>query len=358
MLFGLYKYKETSANGRLLIWQVSANMIKNKPFIGYGIDGFQRNYMESQASYFQKNQKSTYALLADNNKIAFNEFIRIWVEQGFFGLIFFIFLIYYALIPNENLIGKIFSKDKTLITARATLIILIVFGFFSYPFSLLQFQLLFVFSIAVISSKYPSVIQANFIPIKYRNTTLTSLYLSITCLIVINVKVRYRHIYHYADAYIKWNNSLMAYHENPNAAINKLKDVYPFFINNPDYLYTYGKMLNMTNQCHESIKFLKHAAKICPSYDTFIELGLCYEKTGELLKAESCWSKAVTMIPARFKPEYLLAEMYFKTGDLSNAKLLTNKLLNRKPKLYTPEVYDLINEIKQLDQKINYNISL
>lgn len=162
LLIGLYEYKANSADGRLLIWRVSVDMIKDKPLTGYGIDGFQRNYMEYQAKYFQKTPESSYGLLADNNRIAFNEFLKTWTEQGIIGLILLILLIYYALFK------KVKRADTTVyctfITARAVLFGLLTFGLFSYPFSLLQFQLLFVFSLAVISSVYPPIFRADFFP--------------------------------------------------------------------------------------------------------------------------------------------------------------------------------------------------
>jgi O-antigen ligase len=93
ILIGLYKYKRASADGRLLIWQVSAQMVKDKPIWGFGIDGFKTNYMNYQADYFFDNTESSFASLAGNNQFVFNEFIKIWIEQGLLGLILFLLII-------------------------------------------------------------------------------------------------------------------------------------------------------------------------------------------------------------------------------------------------------------------------
>jgi len=45
LITGLYFYKKDSANGRLLIWRCSWEMIKDKPLTGYGHGGFKANYM-------------------------------------------------------------------------------------------------------------------------------------------------------------------------------------------------------------------------------------------------------------------------------------------------------------------------
>lgn len=38
-LIALYVYKRYSADGRVLIWMVSMEMIKDKPWFGWGFDG-------------------------------------------------------------------------------------------------------------------------------------------------------------------------------------------------------------------------------------------------------------------------------------------------------------------------------
>ena len=51
----LYQFKKGSADGRWLIWKVSADMIKDKPILGHGFDGFIANYMDYQSAYFNDN---------------------------------------------------------------------------------------------------------------------------------------------------------------------------------------------------------------------------------------------------------------------------------------------------------------
>lgn len=45
----LYFCKQDSADGRLLAWRVSANMIADRPFLGWGNNGFDAFYMPYQA---------------------------------------------------------------------------------------------------------------------------------------------------------------------------------------------------------------------------------------------------------------------------------------------------------------------
>ncbi len=89
----LYMLRPDSANGRLLIWDISTEMVKDKPLIGFGYQGFQANYMDYQAQYFEQNPDSIFAQLADNVTHPFNEFVKIGVNYGIVGLMLLVLLI-------------------------------------------------------------------------------------------------------------------------------------------------------------------------------------------------------------------------------------------------------------------------
>lgn len=85
--------QKDSANGRLLIWRVSSEMMVDAPLTGKGIGNFRKEYMHYQARYFRSHPHSPYAMLADNITYPYNEFLLIGVEQGIVGLIFILCII-------------------------------------------------------------------------------------------------------------------------------------------------------------------------------------------------------------------------------------------------------------------------
>lgn len=89
VLSGLYWAKKDSADGRMLIWRCTWDMIKENPLFGHGYESFEAEYMEYQAHYFEHNPDSEYAHLADNVKHPFNEFLLLIAK---FGLAAFILL--------------------------------------------------------------------------------------------------------------------------------------------------------------------------------------------------------------------------------------------------------------------------
>ena len=84
--FLLYYVKASSANGRLFIWSICWDMIKERPLFGYGIGGIEKHYMDAQAAYFSMHPDSPYVMLADNVTHPFNEYIKLTVNYGLVGL--------------------------------------------------------------------------------------------------------------------------------------------------------------------------------------------------------------------------------------------------------------------------------
>lgn len=86
--WGLYKLKQGSADGRLLMWQVSWEMVKDKPLLGWGSGGFEAHYGNYQAQWF-KSGKGTQAqeLVAGTPDAPFNELVRVAVCYGLVGMV-------------------------------------------------------------------------------------------------------------------------------------------------------------------------------------------------------------------------------------------------------------------------------
>ncbi|GHT80081.1 hypothetical protein AGMMS50262_24160 [Bacteroidia bacterium] len=81
----IYYLKKDSADGRLLVWTVCLTMIKEKPLTGWGVNGFQKNYLLKQGEYFKNHPNSPWADLADDTTSPFNEFLKVGVEYGIIG---------------------------------------------------------------------------------------------------------------------------------------------------------------------------------------------------------------------------------------------------------------------------------
>jgi O-antigen polymerase len=85
---GLYLFKKDSANGRLLIWQVTAQLIKERPLMGHGSGAFTALYMDEQANWFENGKGiEAQAAVAGSPEAPFNEPLKLWLEKGLIGVL-------------------------------------------------------------------------------------------------------------------------------------------------------------------------------------------------------------------------------------------------------------------------------
>ena len=95
---GLYVMKKSSADGRILIWQVTSQLIKQSPVTGHGSGSFNALYMNEQANWFESGKGTeAQAMVAGSPDAPFNESLKLWLEKGLIaillagGFLYFIF---------------------------------------------------------------------------------------------------------------------------------------------------------------------------------------------------------------------------------------------------------------------------
>ena len=86
----MYQMKRDSADGRLLVWKVSASMIAEHPMgCGYGL--FPKHYNLRQAEYFhEEHGTETERRNASFVYMAYNDFLEHGVEGGVIGMLFLV----------------------------------------------------------------------------------------------------------------------------------------------------------------------------------------------------------------------------------------------------------------------------
>ncbi|MCC8088435.1 MAG: O-antigen ligase family protein [Rikenellaceae bacterium] len=131
----LYNYKKASADGRIFIWKNTISGISEQPFTGHGIGSFERQYLYYQAEYFKNNPDSKFVMTAGNPSSPFNEFLRIFFEQGVVVLLLVIFILVTS-----------FSNRNTLV--NGSLLTFTVFSFFSYPLEIFRLYIFIPFLLA------------------------------------------------------------------------------------------------------------------------------------------------------------------------------------------------------------------
>lgn len=337
LISGLYSYKKDSADGRILIWKISLEMVKDKPILGYGFDGFRKNYMNYQAAYLQEKQlPETINNLADDNHHAFNEFLRIIIEQGIIGVIIpFIFLttIGYTIYKYKLYIDTV---SRTIISCLTALLF---FSFFSYPLSTFHINALIVILLAGLACSSQDT------PIW--KLQIRSISLIIPYSIIFFISSVY--LFSYSKANSDWLNTLKGVYTNDNI----LEEARKKLSGNPYFLSTYGKYLNKKKRYSKAVSILSQSIKEYPSYYTVMELGISYKAQKKYTEAMHCFYKAMHMIPHKIKPLYFMMELYYDQKDYKSAIQLSNRILCKQPKIRSSELNIILKRTILLQEKMN-----
>ena len=317
LLGGGYFLKKDSADGRLLIWRCSLEMVKDLPFCGYGINGFKAHYMDYQANFLMEKPNSGYMKLADNVSSPFNEYLNIMIKFGYLGMI--------ILISGILLLIFCYCKDpkyEKRIALYSLLWIIICLDIFVLMRGniVLNIQknyknILYVFAIAVCSWGGIKLYQR------------------------INAEYQWGKI-----AYSTANENLAIYY--------KLMSVMG---NNPYFLYNYSVALFELNRLNESLKLALFCNRYWADYDLELLLGSIYSKMKDYDMAEIHYRKASLMCPCRFVPLYYLYELYKEAGN-ANGMLSVGRLIMDKPvKVNSMQVMQIRNKVRRELSYIDIN---
>lgn len=126
--FSILFFKPESTSGRMFILEQTWELIRKRPWSGYGTGGFDREYMNQQAEFFKQHPESPVTMLADETGHPLNEFAYLWVEHGI-GAPLVLLLSWAGL---WHVLRK--RKDISSQIGSYTLIPLLLFALFSYPF--------------------------------------------------------------------------------------------------------------------------------------------------------------------------------------------------------------------------------
>ncbi|MCL3781512.1 hypothetical protein EMN47_14065 [Prolixibacteraceae bacterium JC049] len=333
LLCGIYFFKKDSANGRLLIWKASIPMVLESPIIGHGTGSFKAKYMDYQASYFQDNMKSDEVMVADNTTYAFNEPLKLLIEQGLIGGLLAVGLLYFIFFKKGT------DSNSYLLSARAGLLAFLIFGLFSYPSSILPIMVNSVLLLAIVSnySKQKDLL----IPLPIRILVV----LSGMCLIIwtgVWLKRYYNGLRSWKDA-----SDIYAIGEY-DASIKNFKEAYPLLKKNGNFLINYGKALAMAKRPDEAIILLNDAKRFANNTVLYTALGDSYKMQSEFLKAEEAYQKAYAMIPSRFYPLYLLANLYKESGEVNKAVRVAQQIMRKPIKVESRAILEMKNEMEVL----------
>jgi hypothetical protein len=358
--FGLYHFNKASSDGRLLIWKVSSEMIKDKPLFGHGFDGFKKQYMNYQADFFVKQPNSRFVKVAGDNTYTFNEFLKVTTESGFTGLLFVLLILgsgFTHWMKNRNTLRQNFEKDfkdhfaeiPNLI-APAVVLSILIFAFFSYPMQILPIKTALVVAFAIVPANTRFNVSEKPYPKRSRGSNVLLVLVGFACpgftVLATNQLPPLQ------KAITQWKDATDYYQmEYYTESLEEFANAYPILQTNGDYLTNYGKALAMAEKPGDAVILLQQAACYYPNTIVYTALGDSYKQLKQNNEAEQAYLIACTMNPGRMYPKYLLAKLYNETGQTEKAKELANQLLEMEVKVESTAVEEIRQEMNMILNK-------
>lgn len=264
----LYRYKPGSADGRLLIWRVSAEMIARHPIRGGGIGSFSERYMFAQADYFERHPDSRFIAVAEQVGYPFNESVGTICEQGMVGGLLVLLLL-----------GTAFWCPADHSEGRVLLAGLVLFGQFSYPSAFLAFGLLFAAVLASAANASPPVGR----PLSGRTVCGTGV-----------------------AALVGGAVLLPGLYRAGATGRNR-------------YTLRHEISVSMRRNDPADLPRLERLARRLPIADLYSDLGDRWLETGRIEQAKNCYRQAARMIPSRWRPYDGLWRAYRKAEQTDSA---------------------------------------
>jgi O-antigen ligase len=330
-LSGLYFLKKDSADGRLLIWRCSWEMIKDKPLFGHGSGGFKAHYMNYQASYFDAHPDSEYAMLADNAVHPFNEYLLLVINYGLTGFALLLILAWF--------LWKFYRKNRENVLTRTAFLCLLsitVFSFFSYPLKYPFVWITGISGIAIIlwQAKYS---------LKVPKIIILSFQLILIPVIVINGAF----VWQQMSAEIFWKRIAS------KSLVGKTEEMLPVYEqlhkqlkNNELFLYNYTAELNVAKRYDESLQTGRECERLLADYDLQMLLADNYRQLKRYGEAEKLYTKASKMCPVRFMPLYKLYQLYETKEEQEKMRRMAKMILDKPIKIQSPTILQIKQEVK------------
>jgi O-antigen ligase len=322
----LLSYKSDSSNGRMLIYKVSAGMLKDNWLWGIGNGQFKVQYNQYQAAYFAShNIDSKEALLADNTFFAFNDFLQAVIENGVAAFLFLVVILFLLMVQIKKAITN--ADNKHLFTAAtASLICIITGSLVSYPLQIFPATVQATLCIATINS-FPSASKQQINLSEIGKKITQSVLLLISILLVV-------HFCFYYSYKSKSNQAFQLKRAGfKQKAIKKYTALYTSYINEGDALYSYAQELYYSNQLQLAQEVINKAKRYYSSNDVYKLSAAIEAELQNYVQAEKDYKTAVYMVPNRMISRKNLLDFYLERKDTANAIYWTNSIMNMPVKI-------------------------
>lgn len=306
----LYFQKKASADGRIFVWKVAIEMVKEEPLKGYGYGLFEKEYNLAQAKYFVTHQ--TTATEKNNARYVFmpyNDFIHQAIQGGLLGALVFVLLILYFVYL------AIRQKD---IQRSSIVMAVVVMMCLNFTVQAIPVWILFLTAAAALTTQ-----EVNELVVVNKKLIHYFGFIGSGILIVFLFHQLHKK---QAQEDLKIAVKLYEYHQIPKAAA-LLKTSFDAAGSSEAYLRRYGGMLIALKRTKEGCELLERATQFSSATTLNFDLAKGYEQCNEFAKAEQRFLLVRQMIPTNYRSRFKLMKLYQKIGKLNKARFMALEIM-------------------------------
>ena len=327
----LYLIKQESADSRMLMNIIAFKEWTSHPWCGYGLGSYVQVLAHGQVEFFQNHLDSEYVSCVGSTNLAFNEYLKVMVEQGLVGLVFMLSILGLSLF-------QLYRNSSPLLYAMFALCFA---ALFSYPFHLYPFMLLITMFVAIAANSETCEVNACI-----GKKVAMSVFLMITVYFsfLMNSEVDKR-VEISKDA----KRITFMYDE---AFIDDYYDMLPWMCDNREFLFSFGKALRENGRYNDSNDILRMETLLDTDPMAYVVMGRNYEDMNLYNEADSLYCQAFLLQPNRVYPLYRQMKLYEKIGDNTRLTQKAQEIMSFTPKIISPAVKEMKEEaIKNVNSK-------
>ena len=303
---GLYNAKRESADGRWLIWKLSAGMIVDNPQ-GHGYGLFEKYYNLRQAEYFEKGcGTEVEKYCSDHVFMAYNDYLEHGVEGGVAGALFFV-AFYIVLIVKALREGDMMSVS--VISSFATM------SFTNFVYTSIQpwYQLLVVGAWVVYDAKpFP-------VRIPPKAILLPLLVIVAGCLCKVGLM---------AKSQMKLADYKKKVVGGKYVSETELLSLQPYIGTSEAYYNLFAYSMLLGNNSGVAIEQIVKALDYTSSPQTYRLAYLAYRQSGRENEGISYINVQRNMMPMLLEPKLLLMEYYNRCGKIGDALFYAHEIVH------------------------------
>jgi len=320
-----------STTGRLYIWQISLQMLKDNFLTGIGIGNFGNEFLDYQGRFLTENPDFP------SSKAAFirsphNEFLQGFIEGGIIGGGIFIAITIFHFVNLFSNLKNGKSENNLILLGLSA--ILVVHALIDSIFHFTPQLVLFYFLVGLSNRK-------KFIQIKLKT------YITIPFLIVLMI----------FSSFAVYKNILGRYYWKKGIDYSKtalFSLSIPYFEKSLNYIeygelyFHYGAALVHNNNPKRGLYFLDKATESFLDKNILLTESVAYNQTGEFQKAIQLADRVLFYYPDLLAPHLLKAESYYRLGEFDNSKIELLKCINEKTVIKSPDTKQISKEASAL----------